>query len=190
MVTNVLAVGTTASLQTNSESSALPIVNGNSLAVTTTSQNEEERGYLSDLFQSEMYDNLFTDIFTGFDKNPTVPGQHFQQDSANILIDRLEGTVIDHSSLGGPTDTGVLSGPAQLAMYTVPAPLPLPVDPVQSIPESELLGTSVAPNQTLTLQSMPSIAEYYEYSAYSFSYCCWMSYTGGIRACILYDSAQ
>ena len=139
--------------------------NAGTLIVAGASHNEEERGYLSDIFSSEMYDNLFTDLFTSsFEKNPSVPGQHFQQDPTTILTDRLEGTAIDHAMIGAFVDPSVPTGPAQLAMYTVPSTLPLPYDPMASIPESEILGYSTSPAQTMSLMGMPSIAEYYGYS--------------------------
>lgn len=153
--------------------------NAGTLIVAGASHNEEERGYLADIFSSEMYDNLFTDLFTSsFEKNPSVPGQHFQQDPTTILTDRLEGTAIDHAMIGTFVDPSVPTGPAQLAMYTVPSTLPLPYDPMASIPESEILGYSTSPAQTMSLMGMPSIAEYYGYSA------CRILYSPYTSACV------
>ena len=76
------ATVSTSSLQSGpSSSSAATIIAAGSSALTVVAasqQNEEERGYLTELFSSEMYDNLFSDLFTSsFEKNPAVPGQHF-----------------------------------------------------------------------------------------------------------------
>ncbi|KAI0661266.1 fungal-specific transcription factor domain-containing protein [Cubamyces menziesii] len=78
-----------------------------------TNHTPEERAYLSELFSSQMYDNLFSDLFTSsFQKNPTIPGQHFHQDPAAVLTDRLEST-----ALGPVQPQGVyFDSPVQLAI--------------------------------------------------------------------------
>ena len=136
----------------------------NIVAVVSPSHNEEERGYFTELFSSQMYDNLFTDLFTSsFDKNPSVPGQHFQQDPTAVITDRLESTAIDHAMLGTFVDPSTPTGPSQLAMYIMPS-VPLPFNPMTSIPEHELLEAVNGPASTVQLRGLPSIAEYYEYS--------------------------
>ncbi|KAI0371068.1 hypothetical protein BV20DRAFT_1017659 [Pilatotrama ljubarskyi] len=91
------------------------------LLTVSSGQSTQERSYLSELFSSQMYDDLFSDLFTSsFDKNPTIPGQHFHADSTNVLIDRLMMTGI------GPVPSGDVfyDAPAQLAIYDSAPPNP------------------------------------------------------------------
>lgn len=155
-------VDTTVTLSGNATASTSAASTSTSQAVVPVQQNsqEDERTY-SELFSSTMYDGLFTNVFTAFQKNPAVPGQHFQQDPTTALTDRLEATGIDPATLSVFYDI-----PTQLAMYDVPLG-PLTMNPQASIPESEI---SLGSSQSLTLRKvLPSIAEMYEYSAYSFA---------------------
>ncbi|CDO72789.1 hypothetical protein BN946_scf184994.g42 [Trametes cinnabarina] len=140
-----------------------PVVFQSPLAVPAPSGETleaQERGYLSELFSSEMYDNLFADLFTSsFQKNPLVPGQHFSRDDTTSLTDRLETTVI-----GSSRQDMFYNAPAQLAIYDM-QPLDsslmidrfgnfLPTSPVQqTVPMSIPLGhpTPIELNEYLRL---------------------------------------
>ncbi|KAI0768690.1 hypothetical protein BD413DRAFT_605182 [Trametes elegans] len=83
----------------------------------------DEHSYLSELFSSEMYDNLFSDLFTSsFHKNPAIPGHHFHQDPTTALTDRLESAAI-----GQPSQ--LYDGPAVLAIFDRPtSSTAIPID--------------------------------------------------------------
>ncbi|KAI9068398.1 hypothetical protein FKP32DRAFT_1608961 [Trametes sanguinea] len=107
-------------------------------APAVTGETPEERAYLSELFSSEMYDNLFADLFTSsFQKNPVIPGHHFNHDATAALTDRLESTAI--GSLR--QDNIFYNAPAQLAIYDMePLDAPLMIDSF-----GNLLPTPVIP---------------------------------------------
>ncbi|KAI1785380.1 hypothetical protein LXA43DRAFT_1038459 [Ganoderma leucocontextum] len=132
---------------------------------TAGSQNAEEKAYFTELFSSEMYDNLFADLFTSsFQKNPTVPGHHFNMDPTSILIDRLESTGIDQALFDYVS--GMQS--ASLAMYPNLSDPVFPSDPLESIPEQEIVEPLLPPppveQSVKVLQpEMPSVAEYYQF---------------------------
>ncbi|KAI8994091.1 fungal-specific transcription factor domain-containing protein [Trametes punicea] len=120
----------------------------------------EERAYLSELFSSQMYDNLFSDLFTSsFQKNPTVPGQHFHRDPTAALTDRLESATV-----GTFRPDVYYDAPAQLAIYDMqPLDTPFLIDSFgnllpnvasqPSIPMSVAIGepTSAELNEYLRL---------------------------------------
>ncbi|KAI0743495.1 hypothetical protein C8Q80DRAFT_1324466 [Daedaleopsis nitida] len=148
----------TSSLEDPSASTTSTLLNG-TLASTSLipqiGQDGEEDVY-RELFSSEMYDGLFSNVFTSsFEKNPLVPGQHFHQDPTSILIDRFETTGISQATMDM-----FFGMPAQLALYSVPSD-PTPVDPHSSIPETEMAGLQQA---LAPYTEMPTISEMYQYT--------------------------
>ncbi|KAI0776719.1 hypothetical protein BD413DRAFT_469088 [Trametes elegans] len=82
---------------------------------STSRRPVNEHTYLSELFSTEMFDDLFSGLFTSsFFKNPSVPGRHFHQDTAAILTDHT-----DSSGRGISNPLGY-DAPAQLAIYDAP----------------------------------------------------------------------
>ena len=138
-----------------SAAEAAALIQNGQLSQSNAQGNMDEA--YSSLFSNTMYDGLFGNVFTSFQKNPAVPGQHFQDDPTSILTDRLEATGIDQAAMNMFFDTA-----AQLAIY--PSLFqPLQVDPHASIPETEI-------SEALTVRSqMPSVPEMYEYSTCSSS---------------------
>ena len=122
-----------------------------------TNHTPEERAYLSELFSSQMYDNLFSDLFTSsFQKNPTIPGQHFHQDPAAVLTDRLEST-----ALGPVQPQGVyFDSPVQLAI----PPLSFAADGFGDFLPDGSLQIAIPPLVTV---EQPTPEELNEYRAYS-----------------------
>ncbi|KAI0644614.1 fungal-specific transcription factor domain-containing protein [Trametes meyenii] len=110
----------------------IPVIQSSAISSeTTTHSGEGEKAYPAEVFSSEMYDNLFADLFTSsFEKNPIVPGHHFHQDPTALLTDRLHSTAI-----GPLTPDAFYDAPMQLAMYGMPAlTSTLPLDPLGSAP--------------------------------------------------------
>ncbi|KAI0633645.1 fungal-specific transcription factor domain-containing protein [Trametes polyzona] len=95
-----------------SQSAQLPT----SSTAVSHGQLSHEKGYLSELVSTEMYDSLFSDVFTSsFEKTPAVPGQYFHPDPTAILTDRME-------SLLGVTSTysGYIPVTEQMSTYDIP----------------------------------------------------------------------
>ena len=138
------------------------------LALSSEKNNQDPDGNMyGDLFSNEMYDSLFSDVFTtSFQKNPAVPGQHFQADPTAMLTDRLESIVVDQAMV-----EAFFTNPAQLAIYTTPSPsVPLYADP-STTPESEVhevLPQQAAQSLTPT-KDWPTLPEMYEFSMCIFS---------------------
>ena len=132
---------------------------------TAGSPSSGEKAYFTELVESEMYDNLFSDVFTSsFQKNPTVPGHHFNIDPTSILTYRLESTGIDQAIIDQVFGTHT----ASLAMYPNLSDPVFPSDPLESIPEQEIVEPPLPPppvEQTVQVlqPEMPSVAEYYEF---------------------------
>ncbi|KAI0356334.1 hypothetical protein OH77DRAFT_1423979 [Trametes cingulata] len=143
-----------------------------SLLPISSAQPMEERSYLSELFSSQMYDNLFSDLFTSsFDKNPTIPGQHFHADPTNVLTDRLMMTGI------GPVPSGDVfyDAPAQLAIYDMPPPNPAPSCSINSLSN---FVASVAPQPSIPMPvptGQPSPAELNQYFMHFITTFAWHS---------------
>ncbi|KAI0674809.1 fungal-specific transcription factor domain-containing protein [Trametes maxima] len=101
-------------------------------SATTFDSVEGEKAYPAEVFSSEMYDNLFTDLFTSnFEKNPIVPGHHFHQDPTALLTDRLHST-----GIGSLAPDAFYDAPIQLAMYATGMPTlasSLPLDPLGNL---------------------------------------------------------
>ena len=111
-----------------------------------------------------MYDNLFADVFTtSFQKNPAVPGHHFNVDPTSILTDRMESTGIDQVLI----DQVFGTQSANLAMYPNLSDPVFPSDPLESIPEQEIVEPLPPPppvEQAVVVHpEMPSVAEYYQF---------------------------
>ncbi|TBU37712.1 hypothetical protein BD309DRAFT_594197 [Dichomitus squalens] len=146
----------------------LPVFNTSALVASTAGDPESpgEKSYLTELFSSEMYDNLFSGLFTSsFQKNPTVPGHHFNMDSTSILTDRLEFTTIDQAIIEQYFGTHN----ASLAMYPNLSEPAFPSDPLESISEQEIIEPLPPPppptDQTVAVinPEMPTVAEYYQF---------------------------
>ncbi len=112
-----------------------------------------------------MYDNLFADVFTSsFQKNPTVPGHHFNIDPTSILTDRLESTGIDQAVFDQVF--GIQS--ASLAMYPHLSDPVFTSDPLENISEQEIMEPPLPPPPPeqpvkVVQPEMPSVAEYYQF---------------------------
>ncbi|TFK81381.1 hypothetical protein K466DRAFT_667145 [Polyporus arcularius HHB13444] len=128
-------------------------INGNG-----NDQDTDEKMY-GDLFSNEMYDGLFSDVFTtSFQKNPAVPGQHFLQDPTAMLTDRLESIVVDPTMM-----EAFFNNPAMLAIYSTPSPSVFPYADPTAIPESEV-NEAMSQTQAMTaIKDWPTLPEMYEF---------------------------
>ncbi|KAH9926668.1 uncharacterized protein BXZ73DRAFT_102920 [Epithele typhae] len=93
----------------------------NTALATTDGTSEDERAY-SDVFSS-------TQIF---EKHPSIPGQHFMQDPTMLLTDRMDG-------------------PTQLGIYSLPATMGATPDPMEHIPETEIMESTSTGDHGLTM---------------------------------------
>nr|QIE48498.1 hypothetical protein [Trametes gibbosa] len=136
---------------------------------TTEEQAGSEKGYLSELFSTQLYDGLFFDLFPStFEKNPAIPGQYFHPDPTTILNDRLELTGITSNAyvpvtemlsayenpqldLNFPVDT--FGNLIQTEVLQLPLPVPMPTGQPTLSELNEYLMTFV----TIFLHHMPIV---------------------------------
>ncbi|KAH9858511.1 fungal-specific transcription factor domain-containing protein [Lenzites betulinus] len=113
-----------------------------------------EKAYLSELLSSQLYDGLFSDVFTSsFEKNPVVPGQYFHPDPTTILNDRLELTEITSSNPYVPLTE-------MLSAYDNPQlDMTFPIDACGNLPTDVLQPSLPMPMPTV----QPSASELNEY---------------------------
>ncbi|KAI0776734.1 fungal-specific transcription factor domain-containing protein [Trametes elegans] len=155
---------------TSAASTGFPHSAGSSLDMRptpTSTQAMDEHTYLSELFSTEMFDDLFSDVFmSSFDKHPSIPGRHFHQDSTPLITDQLDSTAAGFSNPLG------YDAPAQLAIYDTP-----PSDPPFSLTEFEnflnAVPMSLTPAPSPEPSGQPTAAELNDYMIHfltTFSY--------------------